>query len=151
MKGSTMRTPTAAVRPLFRGSAGAWGVLLALLLLDTMVPAARGELPPLIPRKVLFGGPAKSAPRLSPDGTRLAYLADSAKGVSNIWVQTLGKNDAQQVTADTHRGIREYHWAADNRHLLYRQDRDGGENWHIYTTDLENKLVRDLTPLQGVR
>jgi dipeptidyl aminopeptidase/acylaminoacyl peptidase len=139
-----------AVRPLFVGTAGRCGILLALVLLD-IEPAARGELPPLIPRKVLFGGPRRSAPRLSPDGTRLAYLAPSAKGVSNIWVQTLGKDDAQQVTQDTHRGVREFFWAADHRHLIYRQDRDGDENWHIYATDLETKLVRDLTPFQGIR
>ena len=29
----------------------------------------------LIPRDVLFGNPEKAAPWLSPDGTRIAYLA----------------------------------------------------------------------------
>ena len=42
----------------------------------TLLGAAptRAELPPLIPRKVLFGNPVKASPQISPDGTRLAYL-----------------------------------------------------------------------------
>ena len=39
---------------------------------------------PLIPREVLFGNPEKVAPRLSPDGERLAYLAPK-DGVMNVW------------------------------------------------------------------
>jgi hypothetical protein len=37
-----------------------------------------------------------------------------------------------QVTNDTHRGVRMYEWAKNNRHLLYMQDKDGDENFHIY-------------------
>ena len=37
--------------------------------------AANAELPPLIPREVLFGNPDKASPRISPDGNRLAYAA----------------------------------------------------------------------------
>ena len=45
---------------------------------------------PLIPRKVLFGNPEKVAPRLSPDGERLAYLAPK-DGVLNVWVGPVGR------------------------------------------------------------
>ena len=33
------------------------------------------EIPPLIPREVLFGNPVKSQPQISPNGKILAYLA----------------------------------------------------------------------------
>jgi len=36
---------------------------------------ADGQLPPLIPRDVMLGNPQKEFPQISPDGTRLAYLA----------------------------------------------------------------------------
>jgi hypothetical protein len=52
---------------------------------------------PLIPRKVLFGNPEKTAPQISPDGKRLVYLAP-VNGVLNVWVKTVGKNDDQPVS-----------------------------------------------------
>lgn len=124
----------------------------ALVLGGTVIPA-HAELPPIIPREILFANPARTAPSLSPDGTRLAYLAgDGGEGaVLNIWVQTIGADDARQVTHDTHRGIFKYDWAWDNRHLLYVQDRNGDENWHVYAVDLEGGEPRDLTPFSGVQ
>jgi dipeptidyl aminopeptidase/acylaminoacyl peptidase len=106
---------------------------------------------PLIPRQILFGNPVKASPRISPDGTRLAYLAPSDKGVLNVWVRTIGKTDDVQVTNDTHRGIRTHFWGEDGLHLFYNQDLNGDENFHIYSVDLASKTVRDLTPFQGVR
>ena len=38
------------------------------------VPPLRADLPPLIPRLAFYGGAEKSNFRVSPDGTRLAYL-----------------------------------------------------------------------------
>src|SRR5712692_7288072 len=64
------------------------------------MPATAASLPPLIPRALLFGNPEKSAPRLSPDGQRLAYLAPDDRGVLNVWVRTLGQEDDHVVTAD---------------------------------------------------
>ncbi|PYX80723.1 MAG: S9 family peptidase, partial [Acidobacteria bacterium] len=51
----------------------------------------------LIPRKVLFGNPERSSPQISPDGTRLGYLAPD-QGVLNVWVRTLGNNDDRVIT-----------------------------------------------------
>jgi dipeptidyl aminopeptidase/acylaminoacyl peptidase len=109
------------------------------------------ELPALIPRQVLFGNPTRELPRISPDGKRLAYLAPDSKGVMNVWVGSADKDDAAQVTHDKHRGIHFYVWAADANHILYEQDSDGDENFHVYSADLATKIVRDLTPFQGIR
>ncbi len=127
--------------------------ILGLIVVLQVVAAAafNAEPPPLIPREVLFGNPVKAAPRISPDGTRLSYLAPSAKGVLNVWVRTIGKEDDTQVTNDTHRGIRIHFWAEDGKHILYLQDLGGDENWHVYSANLETKVVRDLTPFQGIR
>src|SRR5262245_22616941 len=78
-------------------------VLLALLF----APAAANA--QLIPRKILFGNPEKAGPQISPDGKLLAYLAPE-KGVLNVWVLTLGKDDARVVTSDKKRGVRQYFW-----------------------------------------
>jgi dipeptidyl aminopeptidase/acylaminoacyl peptidase len=128
----------------------AWRALAFALAVLPLSQAA-AELPPLISREVLFGNPEKANPRLSPDGKRLAYLAPDKKNVLQVWVQTVGKDDAQVVTADKKRGIRIFFWADDNKTLLYEQDGDGDENFHLHGVDLETKNVRDYTPFQGVR
>lgn len=106
--------------------------------------------PALIPRDVLFGNPDKAAARLSPDGQYLSFLAP-VDGVLNVWVAPRDSLDqAKPVTHDKNRGIRIYFWAYTSRHILYAQDRDGDENWHIYAVDLASGKQRDLTPLDDV-
>ncbi|MFL5692835.1 MAG: S9 family peptidase [Ktedonobacteraceae bacterium] len=104
----------------------------------------------LIPRKVLLGNPVKTSPQISPDGTRMAYLAP-VDDVLNVWVGTIGGEDYAPVTRDTDRGIRFYLWAQDNKHILYIQDVGGNENWRLYATNLETRETRDLTPFEGVQ
>src|SRR5436309_10205556 len=127
--------------------------LLPLIALSALLsaPSTRADLPPLITREVLFGNPERTSPALSPDGQRLAWLAPDTNNVLQVWVKTVGKNDDKIVTADKKRGIRQYFWAKNNRTLLYLQDSDGDENFHIYGVDLASGNVRDVTPFQGVR
>jgi hypothetical protein len=113
--------------------------------------SVQGELPPLISRDILFGNPERTSPALSPDGTRLAWLAPDTNNVLQVWVKTVGKDDDKIITADKRRGIRQYFWAKNNRTLLYLQDSDGDENFHVYGVDLASGNVRDFTPFQGVR
>jgi dipeptidyl aminopeptidase/acylaminoacyl peptidase len=105
---------------------------------------------PLIPRQVLFGNPDKSDTLISPDGEHLSYLA-AVDGVLNVWVAPVDDlAAAKPVTQDKKRGIRSYNWTYDNRHILYIQDADGDENWHIYRCDIQTAKVEDLTPLKKV-
>src|SRR5262245_44308774 len=120
------------------------GVRLALLCLVVASPLGlrlRAALPPLIPRDVLFGNPERAAPKLSRDGKRVAWIAPNEKNVLQVWVKTIGGSDDKVITADKKRGIRQFYWAHDNRTLLYLQDLDGDENWHIYGVDLESGNV----------
>jgi dipeptidyl aminopeptidase/acylaminoacyl peptidase len=109
----------------------------------------------LIPRSVLFGNPERTSPHISPDGTRLAWIAPR-DGVLNVWVAPIGGADgvdwaaAQAVTEDTDRGVRVFGWARDGRHVLYLQDVGGDENWRLYDVDLESMARRDLTPFEGI-
>lgn len=126
-------------------------LLITTLLSLLMTAAAQGELPPLIQRDLLFGNPERTSPALSPDGRRLAWLAPDTNNVLQVWVKTVGKDDDKIITADKKRGIRQFVWAKDNRHLIYLQDSDGDENFHAYGVDLDSGNVRDYTPFQGVR
>ncbi|MEO8430274.1 MAG: S9 family peptidase [Acidobacteriota bacterium] len=131
----------------FRRSVRAAALFVALAV-PGRLPA---ELPPVISRDVLFGNPEKAQPRLSPDGQRLAWVAPDKKNVLQVWVKTVGKDDDKMITADKKRGIRQYFWAQDNKTLLYIQDNDGDENFHVFGVDLASNNVRDYTPYQGVR
>jgi dipeptidyl aminopeptidase/acylaminoacyl peptidase len=104
----------------------------------------------LIPRSVLFGNPVKTSPQISPDGKKMAYLAP-VNNVLNVWVGPIGPEEAKPVTNDTDRGIINYFWAQDNRHILYLQDVNGNENWRLYAVDLESGKTRDLTPFDEVQ
>jgi dipeptidyl aminopeptidase/acylaminoacyl peptidase len=110
----------------------------------------------LIPRQVLFGNPERLSPRLSPDGTRLAWIAPH-QGVLNVWIAPASTEAgvdwaaAQVITDDTDRGIRQFAWAHDGRHLLYLQDTGGDENWRLHDVDIETMQRRDLTPFDGVQ
>ena len=106
--------------------------------------------PPLVPRTVLFGNPDKASPELSPDGTRLAYLAP-LDGVLNVWVGAADGAGMRPVTHDTDRSVRFYTWAHDNRHVLYLQDEGGDENWRLHKVDPAAGADEDLTPYPKVQ
>jgi dipeptidyl aminopeptidase/acylaminoacyl peptidase len=107
--------------------------------------------PPLIDRELLLGNPERTQPRIAPDGKHIAYLAPDKKDVLQVWVRTVGASDDKAITADKKRGIRAYAWAQGGKMVLYGQDADGDENWHIYGADLASGAVRDYTPWQGAR
>lgn len=109
------------------------------------------SLPPLIPREILFGNPERTSPRLSPDGKYLAYIAPDEKNVLQVWLRTVGQEDDRQLTDDKKRGIRIFFWTYNADRLMYMQDADGDENFHLYLVNIQTNLVRDLTPFQGVK
>jgi len=110
-------------------------------------PSPLGEDGSLIPRQILFGNPDKTSVKISPDGSRISYLAP-VNGVLNLWVAPVGDPlRARPVTNDTNRGIRSYAWAYNNQ-LLYLQDRDGDELWRLFKVDLNQSRseAESLTP-----
>ncbi|SKB11785.1 conserved hypothetical protein [Planktothrix sp. PCC 11201] len=109
------------------------------------------ELPPLIPRELLFGNPERTSPSLSPDGKYLAYIAPDEKNILQVWLKTVGQEETQSLTRDPKRGIRFFFWTYNPDQLIYVQDSDGDENWHLYLVNVQTQVVRDLTPFQGVR
>jgi dipeptidyl aminopeptidase/acylaminoacyl peptidase len=126
-------------------------ITVAIALAAAFVCASgNAELPPLVPRQVLFSPPEKYAPSVAPDGKRIAWLAPDDNQVLQIWVRTLRSEDAKQVTSEKKRPVLQYAWADDNRTILYVQDSDGDENFHLFAVDLPTGSVRDLTPWQGI-
>ncbi|GAA3724309.1 S9 family peptidase [Streptomyces tremellae] len=108
---------------------------------------------PYLDVEELFGAPVRAGASISPDGTRIAYLAPW-RGRLNVWVESLDDpGDARCVTADETRSVHTYHWTDDPGLLLYEQDTGGDENWHVHRVDLEDPGAPavDLTPFPGAR
>ena len=82
---------------------------------------------------MLFGNPERINPALSPDGSRLAWVAPHG-GVLNLWIADLAAT-ARPVTADTGRGIADYRWAPDGTSLLYAQDQAGDQCVRLFAVD----------------
>lgn len=130
-------------------------------VLSSIASNAKDDAPPkkeppradtsLLARSMLFGNPDRSLPLLSPDGKHLSYLA-SSEGVLNVWVARIDEREkAKVVTQDKKRGIRTYRWAFTNSHVLYLQDKDGDENFHLHAVDIKTGKDQDLTPIDGVQ
>lgn len=129
-----------------------WAFALMVLWggITVFISTCTASEPELIPREVLFGNPVRTAPKISPDGTKMAYIAP-VNNVLNVWVKTIGAEDDRVVTKDDNRGIYRYFWAQDNKHIMYLQDVGGNENWRLYGAKLETLEIKDLTPFEEVR
>ena len=148
-----MRRIWPTVRELIRGR-----VLVSLVLLGTSgpallsIPSCQGHdyaYTEQIPLDLLFGSPSRSRPKVAPDASMLAYSAP-VRQVQNIWIGAVGSRDFRPITRDTLRGISKFYWAPDSRHILYFQDQDGNEHWHLYTVNIYTGEQRDLTPFPEV-
>ncbi len=105
----------------------------------------------VIPRKLLFADPERSNVKISPDGKYISFLAP-LEGVNNVWVAPLYDiKEAKPITRDKGRGIYFYLWAYDNEHIIYLQDEKGDENWRIYSVNIKNCEIKNLTPFQNVQ
>ena len=135
-------------------------MLIAMCLGGTSAHASdAGELPPLIDRAVFFGDPEYAGAQISPNGQWVAFRRPH-QGVMNIWVKPREAEFAQAVavTADR-RPVPAFLWSQDSRFLLYVQDRQGDENFHVYAVDPTAETepeqgvppARNLTPYEGVR
>ncbi|GBB93056.1 hypothetical protein RclHR1_02100005 [Rhizophagus clarus] len=104
---------------------------------------------PLIPRKILFGNPSNILPKISPDGKFLAYIAPK-DDVLNIYVTDNPKDlsSAKAITNDKVRGIRNFWWSFDHQ-IVYPQDKDGDEDYKLYSIDLNTDEKVTLTPFDG--
>jgi dipeptidyl aminopeptidase/acylaminoacyl peptidase len=113
-----------------------------------------------IPVEGFFGPPTRSRALLSPDGASVAYLAPwrgrlnvFVRDVDSDWATPDDASGARRLTSDTRRNIDTFFWTVDGRYLLFQQDTDGDEDWHLHRVDptRPDEPAVDLTPYEGVR
>lgn len=139
------------IKKIFEGMLLMIGILSVPLMAEDTKPE-QTQVQEIIPRRLLFGNPIKTSPKLSPDSSKMAYLAPDENEVLNVWLKDLTKDEPdQKITADHKRGVRYFFWQADGQHINYLQDTEGDENWHLFQTDLATRKTRELTPFAGVK
>lgn len=151
---------------LRRCFAGGLFAVLILLVLPAMAQHEASQplpyldqLPELVDRELFFGDPEISGAQLSPDGAWLTFMRPF-EGVRNIWIKAIDEpfSAARPLTRDT-RPVPGYFWSQDSRFVLYVQDRDGNEDFHVWAVDPAGEVdpesgtpaARNLTDLDGVR
>lgn len=91
-----------------------------------------------------------------PDAVLLVWIVASRreKGERGVEVLYLLRIETQILNTNTPRQTQPpvstrstsmFEWAKNNKSVLYLQDADGDENWHIYASDLDTGVVRDMT------
>jgi len=130
-----------------------------MLVVALPVVTARASTdPPLLPLGAFFANPhAAWEHRVSPDGTRLAWVA-MRNGRATLHFRRIEETAARSV--ETPREMRppwgsgpSFSWSRDGKRLLFLMDRNGDENAHLFAVDVEapEPVARDLTPLGGVK
>jgi dipeptidyl aminopeptidase/acylaminoacyl peptidase len=125
--------------------------LLSLGLICSAALGAAAARAALIPRSLLFAPMGLHDPNISPDGRLLAYLAPDASSEDKLWIRSVSAESRRPLSSARHGGIASYRWTADSRHILFEQDEDGDELFHVYIVDVDSNKVRDLTPYPGVK
>lgn len=116
----------------------------------TSTDVDNGAPSPLIPRRLLFADSAVRAPRLSPDGRSIGYLARS-RGALNVWVQPVGGGTTEAVTHEVGQGVRQFFYCHDRRHLAYLTDETATESWRLHLVDLAGGTTKTLPIARGVQ
>ena len=117
-------------------------------------------LTPIIDREIFFGNPKISGGKVSPDGKYITFLKPY-NGVRNIWIKKKEEafETARPLTADQNRPIGGYFWSRDSKYVLFVQDKNGDENFRVYSVNPDHKRntdtgvpdAVDLTPYDDIR
>ncbi len=133
-----------------------------LIVASTLALASDGRAEdeaPLLPLNSFFANPRASWDyRVSPDGTRLAWIA-MRDGRATLNFRRLEETTARVVETPREArapwpGAETFWWSRDGRRLLFLMDKNGDENAHLFAVDVDaaELRARDLTPLlNGVR
>ena len=103
----------------------------------------------MIPLEDFFRKPDRISLQLSPDGSRLAWMAPWERRL-NVYVRDLDTGEESRVTAATERDIAGFVWVSNQR-LLYVQDTGGDENHRLYAVSHDGSNPLDLTPYENVK
>ncbi len=98
----------------------------------------------------LFRAPARTAPVLSPDGTRLAYLLADDAGLLQL-AGRAADGGVEVRLASKPRGFTRVSWREDSLALLAEYDATGAEDTQVLRVDLDGGGAQELSPWPGAQ
>jgi dipeptidyl aminopeptidase/acylaminoacyl peptidase len=100
-----------------------------------------------LPRKILFGHPEISLPKISPNGKYISYLAPEDNNLGLILKNITKDGEGIKLNTDAKQySIENYEWAHTNDDIIYWHDEQGDENWALYAINLTTQKNIRLTP-----
>lgn len=109
------------------------------------------ELPPMIRLKELFFNiKPETSFKVSPDGKKIAWLGEKDRKTV-VFFKTIGEDDIRHNNHNFTKGtihFKTFHWAQDNRHILYSLWEEFADQHHVFVFDTRHpaKVSRNLTP-----
>ncbi len=113
-----------------------------------------------IPLKDFFENPSIAGFKISPDGSRISFVAPwnkrmnvfviERKNIGNQLVKKVSPAFKKQLTFVKDRDISGYFWKG-NDHIVYLRDFGGDENFHLFSVNIHDGEEVDLTPFKGVK
>lgn len=93
---------------------------------------------PLIDRALFFDNPEIIYGKISPDGKYISFLKEY-EGILNIWIKERDSSfeKAHPLTRDK-RPMYTYFWTKDSRYILYLNDKNGDENFNLFSIDIKD-------------
>lgn len=119
-------------------------LLTAVLALFFLVSCGNDlEKAPRISTEDFFRNPEQTNFQLSPCGDYFTYLKPVNKRM-NIFIENLKDSSTSQLT-NSEFDIISYFWANSNK-ILYLVDETGGENYKLFSINLKENRVEDISP-----
>lgn len=119
-------------------------LLIAVLGLFFLVSCGNDlEKAPRISTEDFFRNPEQTNFQLSPCGDYFTYLKPVNKRM-NIFIENLKDSSTSQLT-NSEFDIISYFWANSNK-ILYLVDETGGENYKLFSINLKENRVEDISP-----
>jgi dipeptidyl aminopeptidase/acylaminoacyl peptidase len=102
---------------------------------------------PVVPLDSFFGLPSVRQPRISPDGTKIAFLFPH-EGRMALGMFDRKANSAQMIVQGREESLAGFFWKGNDR-LVFYADVGGNESFFIAATDVQGKRVLRLAESQS--
>ncbi len=131
---------------LLRLPVHAIGLFCATLISPT--PAAEPAPKTPIPAEAFFSLPQVRQPRLSPDGTKIAFLFPQDKKMA-LGLFDRATKESKMILRATDESIHRFFWKGNDR-IVFEADVAGNESFFIGATDLAGKRVLRISESQRI-
>ena len=99
----------------------------------------------------LFRYAERDLPRFSHDRQHFTFIGPHKNSPPTLWIASAPNAPARPLITGMTHPIIEYSWAHTNNHILFLQDNQGDENWHLHVVDITTGIVTDIISRPHVR